>query len=401
MEMPSNTDIVIAGAARTPIGRFLGGLSGVPAPQLGAVALRAAIERAGLQPADLDGVIMGNVIAAGLGMAPARQVALGAGCPPSTGAITINKACGSGLMAVILATQAIRLGDAAIMGAGGMESMSLAPYLLPRARTGFRYGHVELQDAMLRDGLWCAWENHHMGSAAEAIAAKHGISRAEQDAFALRSHQRAVAAIQACAFAQEIVPVETVDARGRPATVATDECPRGDTSEEALARLKPVFKADGTVTAGNASQLADGAAAVVVISAEEARRRGLVPLARITGYATAGVEPLWLFDAPVEAIRKLLRRTGTTLRDYDLIELNEAFAAQVLADGKQLEPEGWDWERVNVRGGAVALGHPIGCSGARVLVTLLYALRQTGGKRGLACLCLGGGEAVTMAVETL
>lgn len=392
----SDRDVVIVSAARTPIGKFLGALSSLSAVELGARAIAEAVRRAAIEPALVDEVLMGNVVQAGEGQAPARQAAMRAGLPPFVGATTLNKVCGSSLKAVMWAAQQIRSGDASILVAGGMESMSNAPYLLPRARTGFRLGHVSALDALIHDGLWCSFEDQHMGLAAEFIADQYGISRREMDEYALESHRRAVAATNAGAFAAETVPIE-VRTRGQAVvTVDRDECPRADTSLEALAALKPAFRPDGKVTAGNAPGLTDGAAALVVMSAQRARDLGCRPLARIAGYAQAAVEPKWLFIAPVHAIRALLQRTGSTLADMDLIEVNEAFAAQMLADGQEL---GWDWGRVNVRGGGIALGHPIGASGARVLVTLLHALRDAGKSRGLAALCLGGGEAVALSVE--
>jgi acetyl-CoA C-acetyltransferase len=385
----------IVGAARTPIGRFLGALAGLPAPELGAVAIRGALERAGVPPDAVDDVLMGEVIQAGVGQAPARQAALRAGIPPTVPAMTLNKVCASGLQAVIDATRAIRLGEADVVVAGGMESMSQGPHLLRQARSGIRLGHAELLDATVHDGLWCAFEQHHMGNAAEAIARKYGITREAQDAYALESHRRAVAAQRACRFRDEIVPVTAP--RGKETQVVdTDESPRPDTSLERLAALRPAFVPDGTVTAGNAPGLNDGAAAVVVASEAAVRRYGLRPLARVTGYASAAVEPLWLFDAPPIAIRKVLAQTGLALADFDLLEVNEAFAAQVLANAQVLD---WDPARVNVHGGAIALGHPLGATGARILVTLLHALRQHGGRRGLAALCHGGGGAVVLAVE--
>jgi acetyl-CoA C-acetyltransferase len=389
-------DAYILSAARTPIGKFGGGLSTLPATELGAVAIRAAVERAGIDPARVDEAIIGEVLQAGAGQAPARQAALKAGLPEGVSATTINKVCGSGLKAVMMGAQAIRAGDANLIVAGGMESMNQAPYLLPQARFGYRLGDGSLVDATVHDGLWCATCDVHMGLHAERIAAKHDITRQAQDEFALRSHQKAVAAQQSGAFDDEIVAV-TVDGRKGPTTVSKDEAPRADTSVEALARLKPAFQPDGgTVTAGNAPGITDGAAAVVVASSEAVGRDGLQPMARITGYAQADVAPEWLFEAPVHGVRRLLDKLGTTLDEFDLIEINEAFAAQVLADGNQL---GFDWDRVNVNGGAIALGHPIGASGARVLTTLLYALRHRGGRRGLATLCLGGGGAVALSVE--
>jgi acetyl-CoA C-acetyltransferase len=392
---PTLQDVVIAGAARTPVGRFMGGLSALSAPELGAVAMRAALERAGVEPQAVDGVIMGCVLPAGVGMAPARQAALKAGLPSSVPALTVNKVCGSGLVAVALAAQQIRLGEAEIVVAGGMESMSRAPHLLPGSRAGHKMGEVKLLDHMIQDGLWCAWADHHMGNSAEAIAARHGVTRQEQDAWSLRSHERALAAIRSGALREEIVPVEVVGRRGST-VVDTDECPRADTSAEALAALRPVFSKEGTVTAGSASQIADGGAALVVMSRRRAEALGVSPLARYVAQANVAVDPLWLFEAPVPTIEQLLEKTGTALQDYDLIELNEAYAAQVVADGKLL---GWEAERVNVHGGAIALGHPLGCSGARLLTTLLYALRRRGGRRGIGAACLGGGEAYAIAVE--
>jgi acetyl-CoA C-acetyltransferase len=339
---------------------------------------------------------MGNVVSAAAGQAPARQAALLAGLPTTVGATTINKVCGSGLKAVMLAAQAIKAGDADIMVAGGMESMNLAPYMLKQARTGYRLGNGELIDALVHDGLWCPFENWHMGMAAEWIAAEFGITRQQQDEFALASHQKAVAAIAAGYFRDEVAPIEIAQRKGPPIQFDTDECPRADTSLEALAKLRPVFKEGGTVTAGNAPGITDGAAAIVVCALDVAQKMGLKPLARIAGYTHAALEPKRIFYAPVLAVRKLLQRTGESLDDYGLIEVNEAFAAQALADGKEL---GWDWQRVNVNGGAIALGHPIGASGTRVLVTLLHAMRRRNVKRGLATLCLGGGEAVAMSIE--
>ncbi len=395
---PPMRDVVIVGAARTAIGKFGGALANVPAPALGAVAIEAAQTRAGIAPELIDEVYMGNVISAGAGQAPARQAALRAGLPASVGATTVNKVCGSGLKAVMMAAQAIKAGDADIIVAGGMESMNQAPYLLKQARTGYRLGNGELIDAIIQDGLWCAIENWHMGMAAEYIAEQSAISRQEQDDYAVRSHQKALAAAAAGSFRKEIVPVEIAQRKGDPTIFDSDECPRADTTSDALARLRPVFKDNGTVTAGNAPGITDGAAAVVVCGLDIAERLGLKPLARITGYAGAALEPKRIFYAPVLAVRKLMQQTGATLDDYDLIEINEAFAAQVLADGKEL---GWDWRRVNVNGGAIALGHPIGASGARILVTLLYALADCSVRRGLATLCLGGGEAVAMSIELI
>ncbi len=390
-------DAVILSAVRLPIGRFLGGLSPLPATQLGAQAIRAAVDRAGLDPGQIDEVLMGNVVQAGEGQAPARQAALRAGLPDSVPATTVNKVCGSGLKTVMLAASAIRAGDGNLFVAGGMESMSNAPYLLPGARQGYRMGNREVLDAVIHDGLWCACGDEHMGMCAERIAECYGVTREEQDAFALESQRKALAAVRSGAFRDEIVPVEVPGPKGTT-TVAEDETPRPDTCAEALARLRPAFKKDGTVTAGNAPGLSDGAAAVVVASAEKAHELGKRPLARILGYAQAAREPGMLFGAPPLAIRKLLGRLGARLDDFDLIELNEAFAAQVVANHREL---GWDWAKFNVNGGAVALGHPIGASGARVLTTLVHALRARGGGRGIASLCLGGGGAVAMAVETI
>jgi acetyl-CoA C-acetyltransferase len=389
-------DVYILSAARTPIGKFAGGLASVPAPELGAVAIRAAVERAGIAPERVDEAIIGEVLQAGVGQAPARQAALKAGLPEGVSATTINKVCGSGLKAVMMGAAAIRAGDADLIVAGGMESMNSAPYLLPGARFGYRLGDTTVVDATVHDGLWCATCDVHMGLHAERIAAKHEITREAQDELALRSHQKAIAAQESGAFDDEIVPV-TVPGKKGPTTVAKDEAPRADTSAEALAKLKPAFQpAGGTVTAGNAPGITDGAAALVIASQAAVERDGLQPMARILGYAQADVAPEWLFEAPVHGVRRLLDKLGVTIDEFDLIEINEAFAAQVLADGNQL---GFDWDRVNVNGGAIALGHPIGASGARVLTTLLYALKRRGGTKGLATLCLGGGGAVALAVE--
>jgi acetyl-CoA C-acetyltransferase len=394
----TDTDIVIVAAGRTPIGKFQGAYKDVPAPELGAAAVRAVIQRAGVDPALVDECIMGNVVSAGLGQAPARQAALKAGLPQSVGALTINKVCGSGLKAVMLAAALVRSGEARLVVAGGMENMSRAPYLLPQARGGYRLGNGELQDALIHDGLWCAVEQHHMGNSAEWIARRFEVSREAQDAFALQSHQRAVAAQDAGAFDAEIVPVEVPAGRGKTITVTSDEPPRRDTDARQLAGLRPVFAGDGSVTAGNAPGITDGAAALLVTSASQAAELGLRPVARVLASAQAAVAPLELFTAPVFAVQRLMQRSGTTLDDYDLFEINEAFAAQVVQNGRAL---GIDWDRLNVHGGAIALGHPIGASGARVLVTLISALQRRGGGRGLAALCLGGGEAVAMAVETV
>jgi acetyl-CoA C-acetyltransferase len=389
-------DVVILGAARTPIGKFQGALSNIPAPQLGGVAIRAAIERAGIDPAGVSEVIMGNVIQAGEGQAPARQAALAGGVPVAVGALTINKVCGSGLKAVMLSASAIRAGDGDIYVAGGMENMDLAPYLLTRARFGYRLGHAEMVDAMVNDGLWCAFENHHMGVSAEWVAEACGVTRAMQDEFALTSQQRAVAAIGAGKFLAEIAPVPVAQREGPPVLVAVDENPRRETSLSALAGLKPAFKEGGTVTAGNAPGITDGAAALVIASRATADKLGARPLARITGYAQAAVKPLELFLAPIFAVRKLAEKLGLQPGDFDLLELNEAFAAQSVADIQEL---GLEMAKVNVNGGAIALGHPIGASGARIVVTLLYALRDRGLSTGAAALCLGGGEAVALGIE--
>jgi acetyl-CoA C-acetyltransferase len=389
------TEVFILSAVRTPIGKYLGGLAEVPAPQLGAVAVAEALRRAQLPADRVDEVIMGNVLQAGVGQNPARQVALKAGLPDTIAAYTVNKVCGSGLKAVMLAAQAIRAGDAEIIVAGGMESMSRAPYLLVGARAGWKYGDQKVVDAMIHDGLWCAFEGWHMGAAAEHIAARCGVSRRAQDHFSAQSHQRAAAAWETGAFAAETVPV-MVGSGPKAKNVTRDEAIRPDTTEAALAKLKPAFRDAGTVTAGNASMLSDGAAAVVVGSTRAAEQRGAKPLTRIIAYSTSGVAPKDIFIAPVYAVQRVLERCGLALNDIDLFELNEAFAAQMLACAGELK---LDERRVNVNGGAIALGHPIGASGARVLVTLLYALQQRGLRRGLASLCLGGGNAVAMVVE--
>jgi acetyl-CoA C-acetyltransferase len=393
-------EAVILSATRTPCGRFQGGLMPLSATQLGGVAIRAAVERAGLEDlSEIDEVFMGNVVSAGLGQAPARQAALSAGLPPTVGATTLNKVCGSGLKAGMLASQAIRAGDGDLFVAGGMESMSNAPFLV-RARSGeLRYGHSTLVDALLHDGLWDPFEDWAMGMAAEWVADEYGVSRAAMDQWACDSHAKAVKATNDGLFKAEITPVEVPGRKGKLTLIEHDESPRPDTSMEALAKLRPAFKPDGKVTAGNAPGLNDGAAAIIYASREKAAALGLKPLARVIGYAQAAVPPKELFTAPAFAIPKLLEKIGWTLDGVDLLELNEAFAAQVLADGHMLEHLGWDWDKLNVHGGAVALGHPIGASGARVLTTLIYALKDRGLKRGIASLCLGGGEAVAMAIE--
>jgi acetyl-CoA C-acetyltransferase len=389
------SEAFILSACRTPIGKFLGELSERTAPQLGAVVVRDAVRRAKADPALVEEVIMGNVVQAGVGQNPARQAALFGGLPDTIPAVTVNKVCGSGLKAVMLAAQAVRAGDAELIVAGGMESMSRAPHLLFGARTGWKYGDQKVVDSLVHDGLWCAFENCAMGDSAEHIATKCGVTLADQDRFAAQSHRRAAAAAQSGAFADEIVPV-TVGSGAKARTVTRDEGVRPESTAEALAKLKPAFKPDGTVTAGNASQLSDGAAAVVVGSARLAEKLGVPPLARVVAYATSGVAPKDIFIAPVAAVRMVLEKARLRLSDVDLFELNEAFAAQMLACGKGLE---LDEDKVNVHGGAVALGHPIGASGARVLTTLLYAMQRRGVRRGLASLCLGGGNAVAMIVE--
>lgn len=397
--MANQHEAVIVSACRTAIGKFMGSLSATPGPQMGGIAIREAIRRAGIDPAIVDETFMGCVVPNGMGQAPARQAAVYGGIPPQVGAVTLNKVCGSGLKTVMLAAGLIRAGDGAVYVAGGMENMSLVPYHLSQARAGYRLGNGQLIDGVVHDGLWSSFTNQHMGNSAEFIAEQYGLTREELDEYAYHSQRKAVEAIDAGRFKAEIVPVEIAQRKGPPLIFDTDESPRRDTSLEALAKLRPAFKTDGMVTAGNAPGITDGAAAVVVMSRDKADELGVKPLARITGYAQAAVEPEWLFIAPAHAVRRLLERTSTTLADYDLIELNEAFAAQTLADGKELEKEGWDWSKVNVNGGAIALGHPIGCSGTRVLVTLLYALLDRGLERGMASLCLGGGEAVVLSVE--
>ena len=397
MATDPRTTPVIVSATRTPIGKFQGALASLTAPKLGAIAIREAVKRAGIEPAAVEDVIVGHVVQGGAGQAPARQAALGAGLPGEVPAVTINKVCGSGLKAVMLAAQAVKAGDASCVVAGGQESMSSAPYYLYGLRSGVKFGNQELVDGVIRDGVWCSFGNQHMGNYAEYTAQKAGVSREEQDRFALESHQKAVAAQQGCLFKAEIVPVEIEERKGK-IVVDKDEAPRADTTLETLAKLKPAFVKDGTVTAGNSPGLNDGASALVVTSVAFAQAHGLKPLARITGYATGGGEPKDLFFAPIVAVRHLMAKEGTTIGDYDLVEANEAFAVQALADGQAL---GWDWSRVNVNGGAVALGHPIGASGARVLTTLLYAMQARDKATGLATLCLGGGNAVALSVERL
>jgi acetyl-CoA C-acetyltransferase len=388
---------VIASAVRLPTGKFLGALKDLPATDLGSRVVREAVARAGIEPEAVDECIMGNVVSAGLGQAPARQAALRAGLPDHVGALTINKVCGSGLKAVMLAAQGIATGDIDIAVAGGMESMSNCPYMLPQARGGMRMGNGQVLDAMMHDGLWCAVENWSMGEAAEAVVERYGVTREDQDAFAAGSHQKAANAIRECFFKDEILPVEIPQRRGDPIRLEYDEGVRPDTTAEALARLRPAFKKEGgTVTAGNAPGVNDGAAATVVMAEERAAALGVTPMARIVGQAFSGRPAKWLLMTPVEAVRKLLVKVGWTLDDVDLIELNEAFSAQAVAVVREL---GADPAKVNVNGGAVALGHPIGASGARILTTLLYALKNRNLKRGIATLCLGGGNGVALAVE--
>ena len=386
----------ILSGARTPVGKFQGSLSPFQAPELGSFAIRAAIERAGIDAAEIEEVIMGNVLQAGLGQNPARQAALKAGCANSVGAMTINKVCGSGLKAVGLGAQAIMLGDAEVVVGGGMESMTNAPYLLPKARQGYRLGNGTLVDAMINDGLWCAIDNWHMGNTGEYVAETYGISREAQDEFAFNSHRKAAAAIEAGRFTDEIVQVAIPQKKGDPIMFATDESVRADTTVETLSKLRPAFTKDGTVTAGNAPGVNDGGAAVVVSTEAMAGKLGRTPMARIVAQATSGMEPKLVMMAPVEAVRKVLAKTGWQRGDVELIELNEAFSVQALAVTRELE---LDPERVNVNGGAVAIGHPIGASGARVLVTLLFEMQRRNARRGIAALCLGGGNAVAMAVE--
>jgi acetyl-CoA C-acetyltransferase len=397
---------VIVSAARTPVGRFLGGLAPLRAPELGAIAIRAAIARAGIDVAAIEDVIMGNVIQGGVGQAPARQAAIGAGIPGTVPAVTVNMVCGSGLKAVMLAAQSIRAGDVKAVIAGGQESMSNAPFYAYGMRNGVKFGDQTLVDGLIKDGLWCSFCDVHMGGHAEYTAKKAGITRQQQDEFALASHRKAIAAIDAGRFSDEIAPVEIPGKKG-PTVIDTDESPRRDTSLEQLAKLRPAFPKDApkdmspselTVTAGNAPGLNDGGSAVVVTSLEFAKAHGLEVLAKITGYATGGGEPRDLFFAPIIAVQNLMKLTGAKIGDYDLIEANEAFASQALADGVAL---GWDWDRVNVNGGAIAIGHPIGASGSRVLTTLLYAMRDRDAHTGLATLCLGGGNAVALSVERM
>jgi acetyl-CoA C-acetyltransferase len=403
------SDILIVAAARTPVGKFNGALSTLRATDLGAAAVKAAVARAAVDPETIYEVIMGNVVTAGVGQAPARQAAIKGGLPHRVGATTINKVCGSGLKAVMLAANSIMAGEGDVIVAGGMESLSNAPYLLPQARQGLRYGHAEMKDAIIQDGLWCAFQDWVMGSAAEFIGKQFEVTRSEMDEFAYRSHERAAAATARGDFIDEITPVE-VSSRKGSLTISRDEPIRANFSNGSyelttdlaqLGKLPPVFAADGQVTAGNAPGLNDGGAAVVLMSRAEAERQGVRPLARIVGYGYTAVDPQWIFAAPARAIPHLLERIGWTLDEVDLIELNEAFAAQALANGVELAQKGynWDWDKVNVNGGAIALGHPLGATGARLLVTLLYALRTRTLQRGIVALCLGGGEAVALGVE--
>jgi acetyl-CoA C-acetyltransferase len=388
---------VILSAVRAPIGKFQGGLAGFTAPELGGKVIAEAIRRASLDGKQIDEAIMGNVVQAGLGQNPARQAALKAGCDPRVAAMTINKVCGSGLKAVALAAQAVALGESEIVVAGGMESMSNCPYLLPQARTGYRIGDQKVVDSMISDGLWDAYENFHMGMTGELVAEKYGVTREEQDKFALESHQKAIRARNSCFFEPQILPIEVPQKKGDPLVMKYDESPREDTTLEALAKLKPAFKKDGTVTAGNAPGTNDGAAALLVSSERVAARLGKQPMARIVAQAVSGVEPKWVMMAPVDAVEKLLAKTGWDRdKDVDLVELNEAFAVAAIAVTRQLK---LNPEKVNVNGGAVALGHPIGASGARILVTLLYELQRRNLQRGIAALCLGGGNAVALAIE--
>src|SRR5579872_199597 len=391
-------DVVIISGCRTAVGKFQGALSDLSAPQLGAIVVREAVKRAGLNPDQIDECIMGNVLPAGLGQNPARQAAIFGGLSPATGAMTINKVCGSGLKAVALAAQAVQTGNSSIVVAGGMESMTNAPYLLPQARKGYRLGNGQVIDSMVHDGLWDIYNDYHMGITGENVAEKYGITREEQDEFALNSHRKAVAAMKECRFKSQIVPVE-IPAKKKgvaPIFFDRDESPREDASVESLRALKPAFKKDGTVTAGNAPGVNDGAAAVVVTSATRAKELGAQPIVRIVAQATSGVEPKWVMMAPVDAVKKIYAKTGWTKDDVDLFELNEAFSVQALGVTREL---GLDLNKVNVNGGAVAIGHPIGASGARVLVSLIYEMTRRNVSRGIAALCLGGGNAVAMAVE--
>jgi acetyl-CoA C-acetyltransferase len=396
--MASLDDVVIISACRTAVGKFQGSLAEFSAPQLGAIVVREAVKRARVDPAEVDECIMGNVVSAGLGQNPARQAAIFGGLSPATGAMTINKVCGSGLKSVALAAQAIQTGNSLIVVAGGMESMTNAPYLLPQARKGYRLGNAQVIDSMVHDGLWDVYNNYHMGITGENVAEKYGITREEQDEFAFNSHRKAIAAIKECRLKSQIVSVEIPGKKKSdpPAIFDTDECPREDTTIEVLRSLKPAFKKDGTVTAGNAPGVNDGAAAVVVAGAQRANELGAKPMVRIVAQATSGIDPAWVMMAPVGAVRKIWEKTGWKNEDVDLYELNEAFSVQALGVMREL---GLNPDKVNVNGGAVAIGHPIGASGARILVTLIYEMIRRDVKRGIAALCLGGGNAVAMAVE--
>lgn len=394
--MSELNEAVIISAARTPVGKFLGSLKGFSAPELGAIVVRESVKRAGVKPEDVDEVIMGCVIQAGLGQNPARQAALRGGLSSGVAAVTVNKVCGSGLKAVMMAAQAVKLGDSEMVVAGGMESMSNAPYLLPKAREGYRLGNGELIDSMINDGLWCAFENYHMGCTGELVADEYSIGRAEQDEFAVNSHRKAAAAIQAGKFKDEIVAVEIPQKKGSPIVFDTDETVREDTTTEVLGKLKPAFKKEGSVTAGNAPGVNDGASALVVTSLRRAQSLGVEPMARIVAQAAAGLEPKYVMMAPVEAVRKLFKKTGWSASEVDLFELNEAFSVAAVAVTREL---GLDPERVNVNGGAVALGHAIGQSGSRLLTTILYELKRRNAHRGVVALCLGGGNAVAIAIE--
>ncbi len=408
--MSKNREAVILSAVRTPTGRFLGTLSGMTATDLGGIVVRTAVERSGIDPSTVYEVLMGNVVSAGVGQAPARQAALRGGLPDTVGATAINKVCGSGLKAVMIAANAIAAGEASVFVTGGMENMSQAPYLVPKVRQGLKFGNGQLTDSLLTDGLWCSFQDWVMGNGAEFIAKQFELTREELDQYAVNSHDKAAAATANGRFKEEIVPVEVRGRKGKVTIFDKDESVRAvyddggytlTTSFEQLGKLPPAFEKDGIITAGNAPGLNDGAAALVVTSRNEAERQGSKPLARIVGYTLAAVDPQWIFIAPAKAIPRLLDQVGWSMADVDLIELNEAFAAQVLADGIDIANQGhdWNWDKVNVNGGAVALGHPIGASGARVLVTLIHALKQKKLKRGIASLCLGGGEAVAMAIE--
>lgn len=397
--MSNTNEVVIVSGARTPIGRFLGGLSALSASDLGGIAIKEAVKRADIDPKDVSSVIMGHVCPAGLGQAPARQAEIKAGLSPEIPALTVNKVCGSGMIAIVLSAQQIKAGDAEVVVAGGQESMSNVPYYMHQLRNGNKMGDVKLVDGMIYDGIWCVFHNVHMGIHGEFTAERSKITREMQDEWAAGSHRKAVEAIKAGKFKAEIVPVSIPQKKGDPKVIDTDEGPRADTTLEALTKLRPAFKKEnGTITAGNASSINDGAAALVIMSKEAADKKGIKPIAKITAYATGSVEPQMLFYAPVKAVQKILKQLNVDVNYFDLIEVNEAFSSQVLADAKELD---MDMKKVNVHGGAVALGHPIGASGARIVVTLLHALKDRGLKKGLAAICLGGGEAVAMAVEMM